>query len=258
MKLTLIPGGTFRMGSPVDDKDARTDEKPQHEVRITRSFYLGVYEVTQAQYEAVMGHNPSYFSSNGGGKKEVAGQSTSQHPVEYVSWLDAVMFCNKLSQKEGLKPFYAIDGETVRVPVEKGPGYRLPTEAEWEYACRAGTRTRFLFGDDEAGLGEYGWYYGNSGGRTHPVGQNRANALGLFDMHGNVYEWCGDWFGARYYGESPAEDPPGPVQASHRVIRGGGWYNGPRNCRSAYRKWGEPANHNYNLGFRLALGQSGR
>ena len=131
-------------------------------MRISKPFYLGVYEVTQAQYEAVMGNNPSYFSANGGGKDKVAGQSTGQHPVEKVSWLDAVIFCNKLSEREGRKPFYEIDGEEVRVPDWNGPGYRLPTEAEWEYACRANasTPTRYSFGDDAAELGEYGWFDG--------------------------------------------------------------------------------------------------
>ena len=160
MMLKLIPAGEFLMGSPDDDKDAENGEKPQHRVRITRPFYLGVYEVTQAQYEAVMGNNPSYFSANGGGKESVAGQSTDRHPVENVSWLDAVKFCNKLGEMEGRAAFYEIDGENVRVPDWNRPGYRLPTEAEWEYACRANapTVTRYSFGDDAASLGEFAWY----------------------------------------------------------------------------------------------------
>ena len=137
MKLALIPAGEFTMGSPDSDRDADPGEKPQHQVRITRSFYLGVHEVTQAQYVAVMGVNPSWFSANGGGKDRVAGQSTDRHPVESVSWLDSVKFCNKLSEKEGLKMFYEMNGIIVRVPDWNGLGYRLPTEAEWEYACRA-------------------------------------------------------------------------------------------------------------------------
>jgi len=131
--LKRIPAGAFQMGSP--DGIGRDEEHPQHEVRITRPFYLDVTEVTQAQYEVVMGINPSYYSATGDGKDKVAGQSTGQHPVEEVSWLDAVKFCNKLSELEGRKPFYEIDGETVRVPDWRAPGYRLPTEAEWEYAC---------------------------------------------------------------------------------------------------------------------------
>ena len=141
MTLKLIPAGEFMMGSPDNDKDAGIEEKPQHRVRISKSFYLGVYEVTQAQYKAVMGNNPSYFSPNGDGKDKVAGQSTDQYPVEGVSWFDAVSFCNKLSDKEGRRPFYEIDDKYVRVPDWNGPGYRLPTEAEWEYACRANAST---------------------------------------------------------------------------------------------------------------------
>jgi formylglycine-generating enzyme required for sulfatase activity len=199
------------MGSPGDDKDARDNEKPQHRVRITLSFYLGIHEVTQAQYEAVMGNNPSYFSANGGGKDHVAGQSTDRHPVEKVSWPDAVTFSNKLSQKEGLKPFYEIDGDKVRVTDSNRPGYRLPTEAEWEYACRANAPTvpRYSFGGDAASLGEFAWFKDNSGGKTHPVGEKRSNGFGLFDMHGNAWEWCWDGYGENYYKDSPKDNPRG-------------------------------------------------
>jgi formylglycine-generating enzyme required for sulfatase activity len=169
--LRLIPAGEFMMGTPDDGSVALLSEKPQHRVRITRPFYLGVHEVTQAQYEAVTGNNPSWFSAKRGGAAEVAGQSTDQNPVESVSWLDAVKFCNNLSEKEGLKPFYAIEGETARVPDWTGPGYRLPTEAEWEYACRANSTTPYWFGTAPRGLGAHGWDGGNSGGRTQPVGQ---------------------------------------------------------------------------------------
>ena len=165
MVLVRIEPGEFMMGSPDSDKDAEDDEKPRHRVRITRPFYLGKYEVTQAEYEAMMGENPSNFKGN------------PKNPVENVSWLDAVRFCNQLSEREGLKPFYGISGETVQVPDWNGTGYRLPTEAEWEYACRAGTATRYSFGDDEASLGEFAWFGGNSDSRTHEVGQKRPMVL---------------------------------------------------------------------------------
>jgi formylglycine-generating enzyme required for sulfatase activity len=261
IKLKRIPAGSFLMGSPDDDKEAFGREKPQHRVRISKPFYVGVYEVTQAQYEAVMGNNPSYFSPNGGGKEKVAGQLTDQHPVKSISWLDAVTFCNKLSEREGRKPFYEIDGKEVRVPDWSGPSYRLPTEAEWEYACRGNSSTpmRYSFGDDAAELGEYAWFGEDfSKGATHPVGQKKPNGFGLHDMHGNVWEWCWDWFGEDYYKQSPAADPTGPEVASDRVYRGGGWYNLPRYCRSAYRDRDAPGYRFSFLGFRMALVQSGR
>jgi len=260
IKLRLIPTGTFQMGSP--DGEGDTDEHPQHEVRITRPFYVGVYEVTQAQYQVVTGQNPSSFSSTGGGKGAVAVQSTDQHPVETVSWLDAVKFCNLLSEKDGLKPFYEIEGETVRVPDWSGPGYRLPTEAEWEYACRAGCTAAYSFGGDSDQLDEYAWYDGNSkvngNGSTHPVGQKRRNAFDLYDMHGNVWEWCWDCYSEGYYKEPTAADPRGPTDASFRVFRGGSWCYSPGYCRSAYRGRDAPEGRFYGVGFRLAPGQSGR
>ncbi len=260
MTLKLIPAGEFFMGSPDDAVEAEEDERPLHLVRITRPFYLGVCEVTQAEYAAVMGNNPSHFSANGDGKDRVAGQSTDRYPVENVSWLDAIQFCNKLSEKEGKKPFYEIDGKEIRVPDWNGQGYRLPTEAEWEYACRANasTSTRFSFGDNAGELGEYGWFDGNSERRTHPVGQKRPNGFGLYDMHGNVWEWCWDSYGEGYYNQSPAADPTGPAGVSGRVFRGGGRDIRPRGCRSADRNWDSPAFRYSGLGFRLALGQSGR
>ncbi len=273
IKLKRIPAGAFLMGSPripagaflmrllKGDADFEDDEKPQHRVVISSPFYLGVYEINQAQYQAVMGNNPSYLSSNGGGKDKIAGQSSDRHPVENVSWLDAVKFCNKLSEMEGLKPFYEINRKAVRVLAWPGPGYRLPTEAEWEYACRANAPTpqRYSFGDNSGSLGEFAWYWENSGIATHPVGEKRPNGFGLFDMHGNVCEWCWDWYSEDYYKESTSDDPRGPAAgAADRVFRGGCWYRDARGCRSAYRDGIVPAGRDIGLGFRVALGQSGR
>jgi formylglycine-generating enzyme required for sulfatase activity len=245
MNLVLIPAGTFQMGSP--DGTGEEVEHPQHEVRITWPFYLGVTEVTQAQYKAVMGNNPSYFSATGGGKVMVAGNHTGQHPVENVFWLDAVKYCNKLSEMEGRKPFYVINGETVLVPDWKAPGYRLPTEAEWEYAC----------GGDPADLEEHAWFGGNSGSVTHAVGKKLTNRLGLHDMLGNVEEWCWDAYDEHYYKQSPRDDQTGPdaIEAASRVIRGGSWNSDPRGCRSAYRRGFTPDDRYSGLGFRLALVQ---
>jgi formylglycine-generating enzyme required for sulfatase activity len=240
MKLKLIPAGEFQMGSTEAD-----DEKPRHLVTISRPFYLGIYPVTQREYMQVIKKNPSHFPGN------------ERLPVESVSWFDAVEFCNALSRKEGLPPFYSIKDQTVEVPDWHGPGYRLPTEAEWEYACRAGSTTRFSFGDDESALGQYAWYSANSGNQTHPVGEKKPNAFGLHDMHGNVWEWCWDGYDADYYKQSPAVDPRGPEAAARRVIRGGGWDYDPRYARSAFRYGSAPGNRHHDLGFRLARGQSG-
>jgi formylglycine-generating enzyme required for sulfatase activity len=242
MKLVLIPAGEFLMGSPDSDKDAEPQEKPQHRVRITRPFYLGATEVTQGQYRAVSGENPSHY------------KSSDDLPVEMVSWNDAIAFCNRLSEREGLKPFYKLSA----LEESSGDGYRLPTEAEWEYACRAGSTTRFSFGDDDASLEEYGWFLGNSDVKTHPVGQKRANAFGLYDMHGNDWEWCWDGYDKDYYRQSPGADPLGPSQAAGRVIRGGSWAYDPRSGRSANRNSNAPGYRKYTLGFRVARVQSGR
>jgi formylglycine-generating enzyme required for sulfatase activity len=227
MKLVLIPAGEFLMGSAkADDPDAIDDEQPRHRVRITRPFYLGATEVTQGQYRAVMGQTPSYF------------KGLDDLPVENVSWSDAVAFCDKLNEREEESLGGAI--------------YRLPTEAEWEYACRARSTTRYSFGDNVADLGEFAWYSGNSGGKTQPVGQKRPNAFNLYDTHGNVYEWCQDGYKADYYQESPGVDPPGPSGASDRVIRGGCWYGYPLLARSALRVRSTPVLRYDYLGFRLA------
>jgi formylglycine-generating enzyme required for sulfatase activity/serine/threonine protein kinase len=254
MTLNPIPAGEFLMGSPDSDKDAALLEKPQHKVRIS-PFYLGVTEVTQEQYQAVMGNNPSHFSSTGDGKDKVAGRSTGQYPVERVSWVDAVRFCDALSKKEGLTPFYT-NNDPDRARSNKGDGYRLPTEAEWEYACRAGTSTRYPFGDRPARLRTYGWVDSNAGGMTHPVREKLANDFGLYDMHGNVSEWCTDWFDSGYYMQAPPQDPLGPPVGSRRVIRGGTAHLRAPNQRSAVRFDDAPGVCRDFRGFRVARGQT--
>ena len=221
IRMLLIPAGEFLMGSPDSDSDALTHEKPQHRVKLTRPFYLGVCAVTQEEYERVMGKNPSRF------------QGDPQRPVETVSWNDAVEFCRRLSENEGKQ-------------------YRLPTEAEWEYACRAGTTTKWCFGDSESQLGEYAWYDENSGGTTHPVGEKKPNAWGVYDMHGNVWEWCADWYEAGYYSASPADDPQCPSSGDVRVLRGGSWLIFPGGSRSAFRLGSAPDDRSRDNGFRLA------
>jgi formylglycine-generating enzyme required for sulfatase activity len=223
IELKLIPPGTFTMGQAGGDKD----ETP-HEVTLTKPFYMGVYEVTNAQWKRVMGSEPSNWKDD-------------DRPVEQVSWDDANEFCRRLSA----------------LPEEKRAGrvYRLPTEAEWEYACRAGTTTKWSFGDDESGLGDYAWFGGNSGSQTHPVGKKKPNAWGLFDMHGNVWEWCSDWSGD--YAKGAVTDPQGPSGGSLRVNRGGSWRRTAGNCRSAFRGRYAPSLRFVSLGFRLALSPSG-
>jgi formylglycine-generating enzyme required for sulfatase activity len=225
MKLVLIPKGTFTMGSP----EARHSEfEAEHQVTISRDYYLGVYEVTQEQYENVMGTNPSVFRQ-------------LRNPVEQVSWEDAVEFCKRLSE----------------LTEEKAAGrvYRLPTEAEWEYACRAGSTTKYSFGDDEGQLRDYAWFDVNSSSKTHRVGQKQQNAWGLFDMHGNVWEWCADWYGE--YPKEPLTDPVGPAKGLSRVDRGGSWNSGAAYCESSSRLRFNLANRPHYIGFRVALSPPG-
>jgi formylglycine-generating enzyme required for sulfatase activity len=241
MTFVPIPAGTFLMGSPDSDKDASSDEKPQHRVTLSKPFFLAIHPVTQGQYRAVTGESLSHF------------KGSDDLPVENVSWNDAIAFCNTLSEREGLKPYYRSGtGEPLG-----GDGYRLPTEAEWEYACRGGSTTRYCFGDDAASLGEYAWYRDNSDRKAHPVGQKRPNAFGLYDMHGNVWEWCLDRYDAKFYDQPAAPDPWCSSGASDRVIRGGGWNSAPLSARSAHRTGLTPDYRGSFLGFRLARGQSG-
>ncbi len=268
IKFRLIPPGEFLMGSTPEEIDAALKEAwddknaqewikaegPRHKVVLTQAIYLSVYEVTQKEWGHVMKTNPSHFSPMGMGKEAVATLETAQHPVEMVSWQEAAEYCSKLSQQEQLKPFYFRAGETV-TPLD-GTGYRLPTEAEWEFACRAGTTSKYWIGDTDDDLLRAGWYGTNSGGRTHAVGELNANPFGLFDVHGNVYEWVQDTYDPAYYGqfaEKIAVDPAGPIsQGTDWVLRGGNWHFGALACRAAIRHR-RPGDHDYNLGFRLAL-----
>ena len=246
MKLVLIPKGKFMMGSPPDEKGSEDNER-RHEVTISRDYHLGMHEVTQVQYKQIMGKNPSGFQGDRVAERHpetgrlVTEVNSANHPVEQVSWSDAVEFCQRLSA----------------LPEEKKAGrvYRLPTEAEWEYACRAGSQTAYSFGSDEKSLVNFGWYDSNSKGITHAVGLKKANAWGLYDMHGNVFEWCADWYGV--YPKGSATDPRGPEDGSDRVFRGGCWLNVAVNCRSAFRYGLVPSIRSFNLGFRVALSSSG-
>ena len=238
MHFKLIPAGEFQMGSPDPVSDAQINEKPQHPVRIVRPFYLGVYPVTQEEYERVIGSNPSCFLGEG------------RRPVEKVSWFNAVAFCNRLSEMEDLRQYYAIASSGVSI--HGGSGYRLPTEAEWEYACRARTTTTWSCGGTPEDLRNFAWFFDNSELTTHPAGQKAANPWGLHDMHGNVWEWCWDWYAEKYYANSPHEDPQGPGEGSCRVVRGGSWISRTANCRSACRIRGWPGGRSHDVGFRVA------
>ncbi len=227
MKLVLIPPGKFTMGSPKDeigDDKVRQNEGPQHDVTISKPFFMGVTEVTQGQYKAVMGRSPSEYKG-------------VNRPAEMVSWDDAAEFCAKLTEKVGRE-------------------VRLATEAEWEYACRAGSTGRYCFGDDEESLGDYAWVWANSGGYgagPHPVGSKKPNAWGLYDMHGNVFEWCSDWYGKTYYKEAKPVDPQGPKSGEWRVARGGSWGLGQKECRCAERYMYETDYRDSGLGFRVVV-----
>jgi formylglycine-generating enzyme required for sulfatase activity len=237
----LIPPGEFRMGSTptqqteilklakatVQSEDARliAAESPQHPVTLTQPFYMGKYEVTQGQWKSITGQNPSLYKDN------------DSNPVEQVGWTDVESFLSKLNQ----------------VSQERGMTFTLPTEAQWEFACRAGTETSWHCGDDIAKLPEYGWIRSTARNRTHPVGQLRPNAFGLHDMYGNVWEWCADWFDSKYYSKSPSRDPRGPDSGRHRAHRGGGMVDPAASCRSAYRYRSSVDTRHGHHGFRLAI-----
>lgn len=229
MKFCWCPKGKFRMGSPITEP-TRYPNESQIDVTLSSGFWMGKYEVTQSQYRAVMGKNPSRFIGD-------------SFPAERVNWTDATEFCKKLTE---------LEQAAGRLP--KGWEYRLPTEAQWEYACRAGTTTAFSFGNDVKQLAKYAWYYGKLDGSTIRVGQKKPNPWGLYDMHGNVAEWCRDWYSEKLPGGT---NPEFTKPSFGRVFRGGGWSYTGSACRSAYRFGNLPAVRLYNLGFRVARVQTG-
>lgn len=219
MQFVYVKPGTFQMGSDLLEQNRNGDER-LHSVTLQSGYYLQITEVTQGQWESVMKSNPSFFNS-----------SNMNHPVENVSWDDVQVFIRKLSK------------------MERSFKYRLPTETEWEYACKAGSNSRFSFGNNDKQLVSYAWYTLNSNDKTHTVGQKQANGWGLYDMHGNVREWCQDWYGE--YSQTKSNN--GPSGGWNRVIRGGDWSLPADECRSAYRQWDKPNFRDSGLGFRLVL-----
>ena len=249
MKFVEIPAGKFQMGSPDSEIGSRIDERPVHEVEISHPFLLGAYEVTQAEYQRVIGSNPSYFSQTGVGAKKVAGVSTDRFPIEQVSWDEATEYCKKLS---------AMPEE-----VKAGRTYRLPSEAEWQYACRAGSAAPFHYGNalgsKDANInGNFPYGGAPRGpflGRTAEVGSYKPNAFGLYDMHGNVAEMVADWYGRSYYSSSPSIDPKGPEQGADRVVLGGSWGTDAVRCRAGFRRSNATSGKAYFFGFRIVCEQ---
>ena len=234
IKLNWVAAGRFQMGSPTGEAGRSNDEGPQTEVTISRGFWLGIFTVTQEEWKAVaedvsgLNAQPSYFRGN-------------QLPVEQVSWDDCQAWLQELT---------AVEEAGDRLP--HGFQYRLPTEAEWEFACRSGTSSRFHFGNSDYQLGDYAWYSANSHSQMHSVGQKKANGWGFYDMHGNVWEWCDDRYGGPLPG-GKVTNPRGSVFGTNRVLRGGSWGMAASRCRSAYRVWNKPGYRDYTLGFRVAL-----
>jgi formylglycine-generating enzyme required for sulfatase activity len=260
--LNGVPGGwEYDIGIGMVQINPGTFTRNGYTITLTSGFYMGKYEVTQKQYQAVMANNPSDFSSN-----PASGEVQGRRPVEQVSWYDAIVFCNKLSMAEGLTPAYRINNSTDtsvwgEVPtswnetwdavqvVAGSTGYRLPTVAQWEYACRAGTTTTWSFGDNQSSLTNYAWYNANSNNMTHEVGKKLPNAWGLYDMHGNVLEWCWDWLGS--LPNAAQTDPTGAVSGSYRLLSGGSWNSSAGHAASAYRNYVYPINRYNSYGFRL-------
>jgi formylglycine-generating enzyme required for sulfatase activity len=218
--MVAIPAGSFEMGSAA----SREKDEAPHSAYVS-AFYMDQYEVTQEHFEKVLGRNPSRWKE-------------PKNPVEQIRWKDAAEYASARSRLEGLEPAY--DPKTWRCNFESA-GYRLPTEAEWEYACRAGTRTQYAFGDSPSALGEYAWFKENCTRSPRPVGGRKPNPWGLYDMYGNVWEWCNDFYKEDYYASSPERDPRGPPGGETRVLRGGCWNSRAAMCRSAYRNDEKPA-----------------
>ena len=236
IEFVQIPAGSFLMGSAEDDNEANSDEKPQHRVTIRKAFHLARYEVTQAQWETVMGSSPfAQPRSNGFYQLPgIAERLRKPNNPATVSWNDAQEFIKRLNEREGHHL------------------YRLPTEAEWEYAARAGTTTPYSFGPDARDLSRYAWFGEDfETGSTHSVGQKEPNAWGLYDMHGNAWEWTQDWYGGRYYEASPVADPTGPTTGTGRVVRGGSWHATGNGWRSASRRHYPSDYRGISVGFRL-------
>jgi len=224
MVLVHIPAGSFVMGGDEIAEQADEMERPRHRVTIDRPFYMGRYPVTQDEWKAIMKNNPAHFIGN-------------NHPVEQVSYNDVHQFIDRLNQ------------------LEKTKAYRLPYEAEWEYASRAATQTTYCFGNDVNNLVKYAWFRKNSGKSTHPVGELAPNPWGLYDVHGNVHEWCEDWFDKKYYGISPNKNPTGPKKGLAKALRGGDWGSEDWHCRCASRSLGSPDRRGSRLGFRLIFSE---
>ena len=230
LKLTLIPAGKFQMGSPKTETGRFDDEGPQREVTLSKPFYMGIYEITQSQWKAVMGTEPC--------DGKTFAKSGASNPATYISWDDASKFCETLSKKTGKK-------------------VTLPTEAQWEYSCRGGGKTPYYFGDDASSLGEYAWYHENTFKKDelypHVVGQKKVNAFGLYDMHGNVWEWCRDGYDEKFYANAKNVDPENTTEAKYRVLRGGSWELSSVRCRAANRSRYSTDYRYYGLGFRVVV-----
>ena len=251
MKLMRIGAGKFVMGSPKTETDREDEEGPQREVTISRPFYMGIHEVTRSQWRAVMNTRPwdgdgmsyticrdanaaSWFSWNG----ETYDKSGASNPIIWITWDEASKFCEMLSKKTGKQ-------------------VSLPTEAQWEYACRAGSKTAYSFGDDASKLGDYAWYCANTYKRgvifSQAVGRKKPNAFGLYDMHGNVWEWCRDWYAKNSYAKAKNVDPENTTETGSRVLRGGSWGYLPQVCRAAYRGWFTSGFRSHDVGFRVVV-----